>query len=125
MFSLKNRLKISYIDKNSFFFKKYNLFTKTLSEGSWYFENSPNHFLGFNYDLKNFNKKDFTLKLEDCDLFVNVNNKEYYYNGEEEEFFCKITHADYNNKLSYIRLDKRLHKLCLIQDENLKYYFLN
>ena len=66
MFSLKNRLKISYIDKNSFFFKKYNLFTKTLSEGSWYFENSPNHFLGFNYDLKNFNKKDFTLKLEDC-----------------------------------------------------------
>lgn len=96
-----------------------------LSQGNWYFENSLNHFLGINYDYKNINKKDFTLKLEDCDLFINVNNKKYYFNGEEEEYFCKITYSEDKDKLSYIRLDKKFHKLCVIEDANLKYYFLN
>jgi hypothetical protein len=125
MFSLRNKIKISYIDRNSLLSSKYNIFSKNLSQGNWYFENSLNHFLGINYDYKNINKKDFTLKFEDCDLFINVNNKEYYFNGEEEEYFCKITYSDEKNNLSYIRLDKRMHKLCLIEDKNLKYYFLN
>jgi hypothetical protein len=125
MFSLRNKIKISYIDKKSFLYSKYNIFSKNLSQGNWYFEKSDNHFIGVNKDYNNFNKKEFTLKLEDCDLFINVNNKKYYFNGEEEEYFCKITYYEYKDKLSYIRLDKRMHKLCLIEDENLKYYFLN
>jgi len=125
MFSLRNKIKISYIDRKSLLNSKYNIFSKMLSQGNWYFENSLNHFLGINYDYKNINKKDFTLKLEDCDLFINVNNKKYYFNGEEEEYFCKITYSEDKDKLSYIRLDKKFHKLCVIEDANLKYYFLN
>ena len=125
MLFLRNKIKISYIDRNSFLSSKNNIFSKSLSHGNWYFEKSYNHFLAVNYDYKKLHKKDFTLKFEDCDLFVKVYDKEYYFNGEEEEFFCKITYSEDKDKLSYIRLDKKFHKLCLIEDENLKYYFLN
>ncbi len=119
MFSLRNRIKISYIDKNSFFLPKYNILSKNLSVGNWYFEQSKNHFLGINHNYKNFSKKDFVLKFDNHDLVININNKKYYFEGQDEEYFGKITYALEKDGLSYIRLDKSFQQVYIIQDNDI------
>jgi len=123
MFALRNNLKIFYIDRNAFLFKKYNVFSKRLTNGSWYFENSNNHFLGINNDYKNFYKKEFILTLNDCDVVLKIDEIQHYYNSDKRKDIYdvnyKITYALENNKLSYIRLDKNHTKMYMIIDENL------
>ena len=127
MFSSKNKIVLSYIDRNRILHPKIKLLNFPMAKGPWYFEKSNKHILGINnrYSVKNV--KDFTMKLDNCDIdmFVNdeIENRNFFLDGKDEEYFCKVAYHLQQKEITYVRVDKNYHSRCFYNDENLKFTF--
>ena len=128
MFSLsKNKIVLSYIDRSRMLHPKIKLLNFPMAKGPWYFEKSNKHILGINnkYNIKNV--KDFTMKLDNCDIdmFVNdeIENRNFFLEGKDEEYFCKVAYHLQQKEITYVRVDKNYHARCFYNDENLKFTF--
>jgi hypothetical protein len=130
MFSIRNKITLSYIDNGVLLPMRYRILTNTMSRGPWHLENSHRHILAVNtmYFFKNKNLRDFTLRLDNCDIEMLVKHnsirKSIKLNGYNEDYFCKVTYALENKELTYVRVEKNeVNRYFYDEDENLKFTF--
>lgn len=129
MFSLsKSKLVLSYIDRSKLLHNKVRLLNFPMAKGPWHFEKSHRHILGINnkYNIKNV--KDFTMRLDNCDIdmFVmdEIENRNFLIEGNDEEYFCKVAYHVEQKEITYVRVDKNYGSRCFYNDdENLKFSF--
>lgn len=128
MFSSRNKLIVSYIDRTSLLYPRYRILVNSMSKGPWYFERSNTHILAVNNAYKNpITKKEFSMRLDNCDICVDVKhsimNKNIKLDGKDEEYLCRISYVLDNKEITYVRIDKHSSSRCFYNEEDLKFTF--
>lgn len=128
MFSTRNKLIISYIDRSSLLHLKNRLLVNSISRGPWYFERSNTHILAVNNTYSPLKlRKEFSLRLDNCDICLdvknNIDNKSIIIEGKDEEYFCHVSYVLNNKEITYVRIDKTNLSRCFYNEEDLKFTF--